>query len=108
MKKHSTAAATAVVLMGSVFGGAALAADPAPATPAAPAAPSLGDVLTSTGLTATGYVAASYYHSNGYSDFHQFDIEHDTFQLDQTALTVAYQPKEGFGALVNIAAGEDM
>jgi len=108
MKKHSTAAATAVVLMGSVFGGAALAADPAPATPAAPAAPSLDDVLTSTGLTVTGYVAASYYHSNGYSDFHQFDIEHDTFQLDQTALTVAYQPKEGFGALVNIAAGEDM
>jgi hypothetical protein len=53
-------------------------------------------------------VAASYYHSNGYGQYHQFDNKHDTFQLDQAALSLAYQPKEGFGALVNIAAGEDM
>ena len=79
-----------------------------PAKPAAPTGPVLSDVLTASGLTATGYVAAAYYHSNGYSTDHEFDNKHDTFQLDQAALTIAYQPKEGFGALVTIAAGEDM
>jgi hypothetical protein len=34
-------------------------------------------------------------------------VEHDTFQLDQAGITLAYQPKEGFGALVNLIAGED-
>ena len=79
-----------------------------PAAPAKPTAPSLADVLAASGLTESGYVAASYYHSNGYNTDHQFDDKHDSFQLDQAALTVAYQPKEGFGALVNVAAGEDM
>ena len=37
-----------------------------------------------------------------------FDNEHDSFQFDQAAFTVGYQPKEGFGALVDVAAGEDM
>src|ERR1700682_258947 len=83
-------------------------AEDEPAKPPPPTGPVLSDVLTASGLTATGYVAASYYHSNGYGQYHQFDNKHDTFQLDQAALTVAYQPKEGFGALVNIAAGEDM
>ena len=78
------------------------------AAPAKPTAPSLSDVLTASGLTESGYVAASYYHSNGYNTDHEFDDKHDTFQLDQAALTVAYQPKEGFGALVDVAAGEDM
>jgi hypothetical protein len=78
------------------------------AAPTKPAAPALADVLAASGLTANGYVAASYYRSNGYNTDHQFDDKHDTFQLDQAALTVAYQPKEGFGALANVAAGEDM
>ena len=78
------------------------------AAPAAPAVPALSDLLTAWGLTESGYVAASYYHSNGYNTDHQFDNKHDTFQLDQAALTLSYQPKEGFGALVNVAAGEDM
>jgi hypothetical protein len=85
-----------------------VSAEDEPAKAAAPTGPVLSDLITASGLTATGYVAASYYHSNGYSTDHQFDNKHDTFQLDQAALTVAYQPKEGFGALVNIAAGEDM
>jgi Putative beta-barrel porin-2, OmpL-like. bbp2 len=109
MLKHGQRIIASAVLIGSAASGAVWAADaPAADAPAGPAAPSLTDVLTSSGLTATGYVAASYYHSNGYSTFHQFDVEHDTFQLDQAAFTLAYQPKEGFGALVNIAAGEDM
>src|SRR5207248_91404 len=51
-----------------------LAADP-PAAAAGPTAPSLAEVLTASGITATGYVAGSYYHSSGYSTFHQFDIQ---------------------------------
>lgn len=67
----------------------------------------LNKPLAPTGITATGYIATSYYHSSGDSTFHEFDTAHDTFQLDQAGLTVAYQPKEGFGALVNLVAGED-
>ena len=99
--KHLLAAA---MMLGTVANGAALAAD----EPAKPAPGTLAGVLDASGITESGYVAASYYHSNGFSTFHQFDVQHDTFQLDQAALTLAYQPKEGFGALVNIGAGEDM
>lgn len=101
-------------------GGVASAAD-APAAPAAPAppVPSLADTLTSWGLTTSGYIAASYYASNGYpggtlSDgslaglpLHQFDTRHNTFQLDEAGFQIAYQPKTGFGALVDVIAGED-
>jgi hypothetical protein len=92
--------------------GAAMAADepaaPAAAEPAKPAPGTLAGVFDASGITATGYVAASYFHSNGDGTYHQFDNKHDSFQLDQAALTIAFQPKEGFGALVNVAAGEDM
>ena len=83
-------------------------AAPVAAEPAKPAPGTLAGVLDASGITATGYVAASYYHSIGYNTYHQFDNKHDTFQLDQAGLTIAFQPKEGFGALVNIAAGDDM
>ena len=72
-----------------------------------PAAATLADVLASSGVTVNGYVGASYYHSSGYNSFHEFDVEHDTFQLDQAGLSVAYQPKQGFGSLVDLIAGED-
>jgi Putative beta-barrel porin-2, OmpL-like. bbp2 len=87
---------------------AAAPAAPVATEPAKPAPGTLAGVLDASGITESGYVAASYYHSNGYSTYHQFDNKHDSFQLDQAALTLAYQPKEGFGALVNVAAGEDM
>ena len=101
------------LLLGFTTCGSAMAADEpaapaAAAEPAKPAPGTLAGVLDASGITATGYVAASYYHSNGYSTYHQFDNKHDSFQLDQAALTIAFQPKEGFGALVNVAAGEDM
>ena len=87
-------------------GGVAQAAD-APAAPAAPV-PSFSDLLTGWGLTTSGYVAASWYHSSGYPlNIHQFDNRHDTFQLDEAGLQIAYQPKTGFGALVDVIAGED-
>jgi len=80
----------------------------AQAEDAKPAAPSLSDVIAASGLTVSGYAAASYAHSSGYpANIHQFDVRHDSFQLDQAGLTVAYQPKEGFGALVDVIAGED-
>ena len=80
---------------------------PAGADTIAPADSLLSRLLAPTGITATGYLATSYYHSSGDSTFHEFDTAHDTVQLDQAGLTVTYQPKEGFGALVNLVAGED-
>jgi len=107
MNKQGKVILAASALLGLATSGAARADDPTAAA-AKPTGPSFSDVLQSSGLTASGYVAASYYHSNGYNTYHEFDVEHDTFQLDQAALTLAYQPKEGFGALVNVGAGEDM
>jgi hypothetical protein len=98
---HITCTALAIT---GIAPGFVFAAD-APA--AAPAGPKLSDVLDASGITVTGYVAASYYHSSGYGTDHEFDVEHDTFQLDQAGVTIAYQPKEGFGALVNVIGGED-
>ena len=67
----------------------------------------LPELLARSGISESGYVAASYYHSSGYGTYHQFDTSHDTFQLDQAALQLAYQPKSGFGAVVDVIAGED-
>jgi hypothetical protein len=107
MFAHAKRLIALAMTMISTMSGAAWAADE-PEAPAKPPVPAWADVLTAWGLTASGYAAASYYHSNGYNTDHQFDNKHDTFQLDQAALTLAYQPKEGFGALVDVAAGEDM
>jgi hypothetical protein len=109
MKERGKRLIASAMILGFAASGVALADEPAaPAEPAKPAPGTLAGVLDASGITETGYVAASYYHSNGYSTDHQFDNKHDSFQLDQAAVTLAYQPKEGFGALVNVAAGEDM
>ena len=103
MKNFGTAFGTIALLTGSALSTVALAEEPAK-----PAAPGLSDVLASSGVTISGYVAASYSASSGYPfNIHQFDISHNTFQLDQAGLQVAYQPKEGFGGLVDLMAGED-
>ena len=86
---------------------AAAGAAPAGALGADSPASTLSQVLASSGITESGYVAASYYDSSGYNSYHQFDTSHDTFQLDQAALQLAYQPKSGFGAVVDVIAGED-
>jgi len=108
MKSHAVRSLSVVAALAAAGApGLLLAAEPA-APAAAPAVPSWTDMLAAWGLTANGYVAGSYYASNGYpSNIHQFDIQHDTFQLDQAGLVVAYQPKTGFGALVDVFAGED-
>jgi len=84
-----------------------LAAD-APAAPA-PAVPGLSDLLTGWGLTTSGEIATSYYHSNGYpgSTWRAFDEDHDTFQLDEAGLQIGYQPKSGVGGYVDVIAGTD-
>src|SRR5882724_10972250 len=104
MRRYRNPAALAVATIMAAAAGAALAADP----PAKPTESKFDEMLDSAGLTVSGYVAASYYASNGYpANWHQFDVEHNTFQLDQAGLQVAYQPKEGFGALVDVISGED-
>src|ERR1700730_16190237 len=113
MQKRGNQLIAPALMLGITTCGAAIAADEPPAPAAAaehakPAPGTLAGVLDASGITESGYVAASYYHSNGYSTYHQFDNKHDSFQIDQAALTIAFQPKEGFGALVNVAAGEDM
>ena len=70
-------------------------------------ATTLAQILANSGITESGYVAASYYDSSGYNTYHQFDTSHDTFQLDEAGLQLAYQPKSGFGAVVDLIAGED-
>jgi hypothetical protein len=80
------------------------------------AGPSLSDVLVNSGITANGYVSASYDATlnsgtagatNGAVPFHQFDTNANSFYLNQAALTLSYLPTSGFGALVNVIAGED-
>ena len=89
----------ALLTAAGVVPASALAAD-SPAT-------TLSQLLANSGITESGYVAASYYDSSGHNTYHQFDTSHDTFQLDQAALQLAYQPKSGFGAVVDVIAGED-
>jgi hypothetical protein len=72
------------------------------------AGPTLSDVLDASGLTLTGYVDASFDYSTSPAPALQvFDVRHDSFVINQAAFTLAKQPKEGFGGLVNIIAGED-
>jgi putative OmpL-like beta-barrel porin-2 len=85
-------------------------ADDAPAAPAKPALPSIADLLTGSGITATGEVSATYDHQ-GFSGSNAFFPQQDsysTFTLQQAALTVAYQPMTGFGGLVTLLAGQNI
>jgi len=83
------------------------------AKPPAPSAPALTDVLTASGVDVHGYVDAAYSYLSGTGIFTSgtanrvFDTEPNSFNLHQAALTIDYQPKEGFGALVNLTAGRD-
>ncbi|MGC1458348.1 MAG: outer membrane beta-barrel protein [Steroidobacteraceae bacterium] len=107
--RNTTRAITAAIIV-AIAPQVLLAADaPAAAAPAAPAVPGLSDLLTSWGLTTSGDIAASYYHSNGYpgSSWRGFDQDHDTFQLDEAGLQLGYQPKTGVGGFVDVIAGTD-
>ncbi|MEI6458456.1 MAG: outer membrane beta-barrel protein [Pseudomonadota bacterium] len=64
-------------------------------------------------MVVTGYIDASYAHLSGAGVFTSgaadrvFDVKADGFSLQQAAVTIAYQPKEGLGAVVNLTAGND-
>jgi len=106
MKSSTRAIALAVAV--AIAPRILLAAD-APAAPAAPAVPGLSDLLTAWGLTTSGDIAASYYHSNGYpgSAWRGFDQDHDSLQLDEAGLQLGYQPKSGIGGFIDVIAGTD-
>src|SRR5258706_2526794 len=86
----------------------------APATVLAQAkpapAPTLDKVLEASGISVSGYIDAGYTHSDrNQATFttRVFDTKQNSFGLNQFGLTVAKQPKEGFGGLVNLTVGRD-
>lgn len=76
-------------------------------------APGIADVLAASGIEVHGYVDTAYSWLSGDGVFTSgvanrvFDTEPRSFNLHQAALTVAMQPEQGFGALVNLTAGRD-
>jgi Putative beta-barrel porin-2, OmpL-like. bbp2 len=88
--------------------GVAIADDAAPAAAAdaaaaKPAVPSLADILDGSGITLTGYVDGTFaYQHNDTSK-----QDYNTFALQQASFTLAKQPTSGFGALVQVIAGQN-
>ncbi|HEY6242168.1 MAG TPA: outer membrane beta-barrel protein [Burkholderiales bacterium] len=87
--------------------------------PAAPPVPTLDKILEASGISVSGYIDAGYTYASknvqpgtgtagtgGFST-RVFDQQNNSFALNQFGLTVAKQPKEGFGGLVNITVGRD-
>src|SRR5205809_2795106 len=72
--------------------------------------PTLDKILEASGISVSGYIDAMYTHSDrnqaAFTD-RVFDQQNNSFGLHQFGLTVAKQPKEGFGGLVNVSAGSD-
>lgn len=69
--------------------------------------PTLDQVLEASGISMNGYIDAGYEYSNKEPSDRVFDNNRNSFDLHQIGLTIAKQPKEGFGGLVNITAGSD-
>jgi hypothetical protein len=77
-----------------------------------PAVPTLDKVLEASGLSATGYMDVGYTYANKNIEApafstRVFDSQNNSFALHQLGLTIAKQPKEGFGGLVNFTIGKD-
>ncbi|SRR6266581_4080426 len=98
-----------------VLASAVSAALAAPATALAQAVPTLDKILDASGISVSGYIDTAYSHANknlstppttATSD-RVFDSQNNSFALHQFGLTVAKQPKEGFGGLVNLTVGSD-
>jgi putative OmpL-like beta-barrel porin-2 len=92
----------AVALAAMAISGSVMAAD----------VPKLSEILDASGITVTGYVDAAYTHydkdpAEQTAILNYFDDNENSFGLKQASLTIASQPKEGFGALVNLTAGSD-
>src|SRR5882762_7075018 len=84
-----------------------------------PAVPTLDKVLEASGITTSGYIDAGYSYANrnieagvqggtvANASLRVFDNQNNSFVLHQVGLTMAKQPKEGFGGLVNLTMGRD-
>src|SRR5882724_7783509 len=82
-----------------------------------PAVPTLDKVLEASGITTSGYIDAGYSYANRNIEgtgagpvgvnTRVFDAQNNSFVLHQLGLTIAKQPKEGFGGLVNLTMGKD-
>jgi hypothetical protein len=82
-----------------------------------PAIPTLGQIFEASGITESGYIDVGYSAlKNGYGtgatgnggvNTRVFDTQPNSFALNQLGLTLAKQPKEGFGGLVNVTVGRD-
>ena len=83
------------------------------AKPAGPAIPTMSQILDSSGITLNGYIDTAYSHLSGTGAFSSrvpdrvFDTEPNSFNLHQAAVTIAKQPTEGFGGVVNLTTGRD-
>ena len=110
---------THALLSAGVLGGL-LSAAPAFADTAKPAAPTLADVLNASNISVAGYLDIGYTALNSTGLFttngptRVFDAPNasaghnfNSFNFNQAAVTIALQPKEGFGGLVNLTAGQD-
>jgi hypothetical protein len=95
------------LLAAAVLGAFALPGIVLAADPPKPAIPTLDQVLEASGVSLNGYIDAGYEYSNKIPSDRVFDTNRNSFDLHQVGLTVAKQPKEGFGGLVNITAGSD-
>ena len=79
--------------------------------PSKPSGSTFSDMLTNSGVTATGYVDATYSYFS-YSGSHLGSAsaespaanDYNTFLFQQAGLTIALQPASGFGALINVIA----
>jgi len=82
-----------------------------------PAVPTLDKVLEASGITTSGYIDVGYSYANRNIEgtgtgpagvnTRVFDAQNNSFALHQVGLTMAKQPKEGFGGLVNLTIGKD-
>ena len=71
--------------------------------------PTLDKILEASGISVSGYIDAGYTYAKNGAGFTDrvFDTQQNSFALNQFGLTVAKQPKEGFGGLVNVTVGRD-
>jgi hypothetical protein len=77
-----------------------------------PAVPTLDKVLEASGLSVSGYMDVGYTYANKNIEApafstRVFDSQNNSFAMHQLGLTIAKQPKEGFGGLVNFTIGKD-
>jgi len=92
---------------------AALFVVPAWAETPAPAAPTLSAVLDASGISLSGDIDVAYSHLSGTGQFTSgtndrvFDYAHNSFTTQAVDLTVAKQPAEGAGGLVDVTMGKD-